>query len=478
MPNEISLKDFSADLVSGVTDETEKKVLLKLADKLDEPLQRLIDKRVAAQVAEAKGARVINDQERKYRNIRHAFSNHGYLPDGRKITYDQVAKADIQRAAAFEQLKATKGQDAAESEFRFSDGTFMWNNPMLIPKLIADVVREPQEIIPMLTGMLTKLRFEGPYQSVMFPAASSAAFGNLDLAEGEPYPEAEMEFGGTVSATMGKCGVMVKFTDETIRFSRWDVMGMHLRAAGTALVRWKEQKASDHIFSQGVTFIDNSDSTARHSTGRNAQWYYNGTLSLHDLLAAYGDALNDGFIPDALVMHPRAWTIFAQDPTMRNWAYAQGGMPWVRHQGEVASVKSWLVNGGTIGSTEPTDPTQLQTTWSPVPAIFPYPLRIIVSPFCPFDSTNSTTDILLCQSSEMGILAVNEDIVTEDWRDPLRDINNVKMRERYAIQVLNNGHAIRVLKNIVIARSYDLDDRLQLSLTGEIPTGEQFPSFA
>jgi hypothetical protein len=478
MPNDLSLKDFSTDLVSGITDEAEKKVLLKLVDKLDEPLQRLIDKRVGDQLAQAKGVRVLSDQERKYRNIKHAFHNSGYLPDGSKVTYEQVANADIKRAADFEAKKASKGKDAAEAEYRFSDGTFMWNNPMLIPKLIADVVREPQEIVPMLTGMLTKIRFEGPYQSVMFPAASSTAFGHLDLAEGDPYPEAEMEFGGTVSATMGKCGVMVKFTDETIRFSRWDVMGMHLRAAGMALARWKEQKASDHIFSQGVTFLDNSDVTARHSTGRNAQWYFNGTLSLHDLLAAYGDALNDGFIPDALIMHPMAWTIFAQDPTMRAWAYAAGGVPWVRPQGEVGTVKSWLVNNGTIGSTEPTDPTQLQTTWAPVPGIFPWPLKIIVSPFVPFDSTNSTTDILLCDSRELGILAVNEEIVTEDWRDPLRDINNVKMRERYAIQVLNNGHSIRVLKNIVIARSYDLDDRLALAITGSVPTGEQFPSFA
>jgi hypothetical protein len=85
--------------------------------------------------------------------------------------------------------------------------------------------------------------------------------------------------------------------------------------------------------------------------------------------------------------------------------------------------------------------------------------------------------MLLADSTEIGILAVNEDVVTEDFRDPLRDINNVKMRERYAIQVLNEGQAIRTFAKIVIARSYDLDDKMSLAITGAVPTGEQFPSF-
>jgi hypothetical protein len=472
MANDMSLKDFQTDLVSGITDEAEKKVMLKLADKLDEPIQRMIDKRVSDTLAKSVNGRVLSDQERKYRNIKHAWNNYGRLPSGEKITYEQVAKADIKRAEDF------KAGILKKEQVQLSDGTFFWDNPMLIPKVIADIVREPLELTPMITPLLTQLRFEGPFQSVMFPAVSSSAYGSLDLTEGDPYPEAEMEFGGTVTATMGKVGVMVKFTDETIRFSQWDVMAMHLRMAGTALVRWKEQKCADHLFSQGETYIDNEDPAARHSTGRNAQFYKNGTLSLQDLLTAYTDMMNDGFVPDVLIMHPMAWTIFAQDPTMRAWAYANGGTPWVRGGGQVGAVKQWLVAEGRVGNTVPHDLGQVATTMSPVPGLFPYPLRIMVSPFVPYDSTDSTCSILMADSTEIGILAVNEGIVTEEFRDPLRDINNVKMRERYAIQVLNEGQAIRTFKKIVIARSYDLDDRLQLALTGTVPTGEQFPSFS
>jgi hypothetical protein len=467
----MSLKDFESDLVSGITDEAEKKVLLKVVNKLDEPLRRIIDKRVTDTLSKSVNGRVLSDQERKLNNIKHVWLNHGRLPNGDKVTYEQVAKADLKRSEDFA-AGTLKPEDV-----RISDGTFFWNNPMLIPKVVADIVREPLEITPQITQLLTPLRFEGPFQSVMFPAVSSSAFGSLDLAEGEPYPEAEMELGGTVTATMGKVGVMVNFTDETIRFSQWDVMAMHLRMAGTALVRWKEQKCADHLFSQGTVYIDNSDPAARHSTGRNAQFYFNGTISTYDLLNAYADMMNDGYVPDILLMHPVAWTIWAQDPTMRAWAFAHGGMPYQRHLGQVGAVRQWLVGEGRVGSTVPHDISQVATTQSNIPGLFPYPLRVVTSPFVPYDATDSTCSMLLADSTEIGILAVNEDVVTEDFRDPLRDINNVKMRERYAIQVLNEGQAIRTFAKIVIARSYDLDDKMSLAITGAVPTGEQFPSF-
>ncbi len=477
MANELSFSDFSSEFVSDITDTKEREVAIQLVNKLDKPFTSYVTRRVADAVdvaladAGLRGRRV-TAHEKSYRNMLTAWKNNGHYPGApKKVSYIDCAQADIKRMKDLEAGKSSK------DDFTFSDGTFMWDNPYLIPKVISDFVREPAEIIPTMTPLMTKIRFDGPHTSVAFPVVSSAAFGPLDLAEGDPYPEATMEFGAQVMATMGKVGVMVKFTDEAIKYNNFDVMGLHLRAAGTALVRWKEQKCADHITEQGETYFDNAEAvsaTNRHTTGRGSDFLFNGTFSLQDLLAMYGDMLNDGFIPNTLLMNPMAWTIFAQDPTMRAWAYAQGGMVWQKHQGEVGSMRSWLVGEGRVGTTEPADPKQLQTTWSPVPGIFPYPLRIVVSPFIPFDSSTSTTTIILCDSSELGILAVNEEISTEEWRDPMRDINNVKLKERYAIQILNNGRSVRQAKNVIIARSYDLDDKLALQITGAIPTGESF----
>ena len=98
------------------------------------------------------------------------------------------------------------------------------------------------------------------------------------------------------------------------------------------------------------------------------------------------------------------------------------------------------------------------TTFAPVPGIFPYPLRIVVSPFVAYDATAGTTTIILCDSNELGILAVNEEAVTEEWRDPLRDINSVKIRERYAVQILNEGKAVRLAKGIYLKRGWNVNE--------------------
>lgn len=475
MAENSNFADFASEMVSGITDTKEREVTLKLVQNLSEPMSNFVQKQVSDAVDKALTdsgvrARAVTPHQRAYRNMYTAFKNDGWFPGApRRVTYQDMANADIAR------VRALEGGKAKIEDFTFSDGAFHWSNPMLLPKVIADVVREPAEIPSVMTGLMTKLRFEGPYTSVMFPAASAAAFGDLDLAEGDPYAEATMEFGGTVTATMGKVGLMIRFTDEAIKYSQWDVMGMHLRAANTALARHKEQKCANHITTQGEVYFNNGDSTARHTTGRNSALVYNGTFTLNDLLAMYGDMINDGFVPDTLLMNPMAWTIFAQDPLMRNWAYASGGgMPWRAHQGDVGTMKSWLGQGGAIGSTEVTDPKQMQTTMTPVPGIFPYPLRIIVSPFIPFKASTSTTTITLCSASELGILAVNEEPVTEEFRDPLRDINSLKIRERYAIQILNEGKAIRQAKNVIIARSYDVDDKIHLQITGALPTGESW----
>lgn len=471
MADSLNFSDLAQEYVSQITDTKEREVTLKLVNSLNEPVSKFVDRKVTEGVEKAMAdsglkARKVSAHERAYRNMAHAWRNDGWFPGApRRLTYADCARADLERTRAIDSGKATA------EDFSFSDGAFYWANPMLIPKVIQDIVREPAEIIPTMTPLMRKLRFEGPYTSVMFPVASSAAFGNLDLAEGDPYPEATMEFGGTVTATMGKSGVMCRFSDEAIKYSQWDVMAMHLRAAGTALVRWKEQKCADHITNQGETYFDNGDATALHTTGRNSALVYNGTFTMYDLLTMYGDMINDGFIPNTLLMNPIAWTIFAQDPMMRNWAFANGGMPWQRHQGQVGQMASWLGQGGAIGSTEVTDPKQLQTTFTPVPGIFPYPLQIVVSPFIPFKSSTNTTNIILCDSNELGILAVNEEPTTEEWRDPMRDINSVKIRERYSIQILNEGKAIRQAKNVIIARSYDVEDKINLQLTGSLPTG-------
>lgn len=453
------LSDNLRDALSAVTSTKDSDVLVKLSDALDQEIETRVEKRLS----DISGYRPVSDQHRKFLNLRSAWRENGLLPTGARVSIQEMIKADKQR------LAAASTMDKPEEKFGFSDGAFYWDNPQLIPRVIADVVREPLPEVLTISPLFKDIRMTGPGTSVVFPAVSALHAGDLEIAEGGLYPEGNLEWAGTVTAAIGKHGIAVRFTEEAIKYSQYDIMGLHLRGAGTALARHRETLAWRNM-AQGSIFTNNGDVAARKTTGRDIDGVFNGTFSLYDLLAAYGDMLNQGFIPDVLIMHPMAWTIFAEDPSMRAFAYAQGGMLAQRYQGEVAMARQWS-NGQLNNNTLVTDPKQVQTTYAPVPGIFPYPLRIIVSPFVDFDATKNTTTIILADSNEIGIRVVFEDITTDEYKDPERDIYRVKLKERYGFATMNQGLAVRQFKKVVIARSYNLDEKLEWLRTGTVPTG-------
>ena len=56
--------------------------------------------------------------------------------------------------------------------------------------------------------------------------------------------------------------------------------------------------------------------------------------------------------------------------------------------------------------------------------------------------------------TEVGVIVQKENLSTENWTDPERDLRNLKCKERYGIGILNNGKAITVAKNLSVAPSY------------------------
>jgi hypothetical protein len=474
----MSSKSFTDSLIEGVVsdvhDEAEKKVLVRLAKKLGEQVESRLEDTVSSRVTDELAkrgltARQVRPVDQKFRNMLAAFRNNGVLADvpGTRLTIKDMLERDVER------LADSKRSDADPKRYKYedytaSDGAFMWDQPVLLPRVISTVVREPMEPIQVLGQFFQRVRMENPMTKIEFPAISAANFGDLDVGEGDRYNEGSFEFASTVVANIGKCGVKVRLTEEMIRWSLFDVMAMHLRAAGAALARWKEQKMSTALLASGTTIFNNVGGTM--TSGRDSALLFNGTFSLKDLHDMYAAAVNDGFRPDTILINPMAWTIFAMDPTMRNWAYEQGpARIWQRVQGEVAAIRQWMA--GMNGSTKVDDPQQIASTFTPVPELFPYPLKLVVSPYLAYDPVNNTTDIGLVDSREVGVLTVAEEPTTTRWNDPERDIEQVKIRERYAVNILNEGRAVRWAKNVVIARSWDADDRIQLNIDGPLPTG-------
>jgi FtsZ-binding cell division protein ZapB len=345
---------------------------------------------------------------------------------------------------------------------------FSTDHPLLIPRVVSEIAKEAIEPNIVLTPMLQRINYTYGTQ-LTFPAWGAMAAG--DVAEGAEYPEKSLDFAGQVVATIGKSGIAVKFSEEMIRYSLYDVMSAHLRAAGRAMVRWKEQKVATMILANAGstnTLIDNTSASYPSSTGRNGSGQYNGTITLNDFFRAYATMINRGFVPDTLIMNPFAWQIFADEGLQRLFGFQNGLPMWNMRQGNVGNAPQWG-NGssmnGLLQNTTVTSPQNVATTYTNMPGIFPYAFRIVVSPYMPYDSVQNVTDMILCDSSQLGVLVVDEEVTTEEWNDPARDIMKIKFRERYGLGSVNNGQGSGLIKGINLAKNFDFGNNISVNFT-------------
>lgn len=385
-----------------------------------------------------------------------------------------MADLEIKDAKQFEYLWKNNGKLDNGERIKLEDALSVPNAPMLMPKVISNIVKEAQE--PLLVGTSLLQRINYSYgQTITFPAVG--ALVAADIAEGMEYPERSLQMGGaTVTANIGKSGVAVKITEEMIRYSQFDVIGMHLRAAGRALARHKEVKIFNHIRSLGVPVFDNINPTKSLNgvtTGRNLQGAPNGSVTMDDMFDAYAQVIAQGFFPDTLLMHPLTWVMFVKDATLRAFVLANGGgsyfaswtgnpagrAPWDNSsQGGlgVSSGQNILPGQTATGGAAPHGGTptaaggygETINSAPTLPGYFNVPFRVIVSPFMPYDPRRKLTDIYMFDSRELGVLIVDEDVMTDEFDDPRVDIRKIKLRERYGIGILNEGKAIATLKNV------------------------------
>jgi len=371
---------------------------------------------------------------------------------------------EIKDASQFEYLWKNNGSLQSGERVKLNDALSVPNAPMLMPKVISNIVKEAAE--PLLVGSSLLQRINYSYgQTITFPAVG--ALVAADIAEGQEYPERSLQMGGsTVTATIGKSGVAVKVTDEMVRYSQFDVIGMHLRAAGRALARHKEVKIFNFIRSMGVTCFDNvtpASSLKGVTTGRDIAGAGNGSVTMDDIFDAYAQVITQGFTPNTLLMHPLTWTMFVKDATLRSFVLGNNGGNWFAgHSGNPAGQAPWggglgvsggqdITPGGNAAGATASPLSAYPQTLNSAPQLPGYmniPFRIIVSPFVPYDPRRKLTDIYMFDSAELGVLIVDEEVTTEEFDDPRVDIRKIKLRERYGIGILNEGKAIATLKNV------------------------------
>jgi hypothetical protein len=353
---------------------------------------------------------------------------------------------------------------------KLTDAISVPNAPLLLPKVMSNIVREAQEPLLIGTSLLQRMNYSYG-QTITFPAVG--ALVAADIAEGQEYPEQQLSQGGaTVTASIGKSGLAVKITEEMMRYSQFDLIGMHLRAAGFALARHKEVKIFNMIRRLGVKVFDNVtplQSVKGVTTGRSMDGSANGSVTMDDIFDTFAQIMTQGFMPDTLIMHPLMWVAFVKDPVLRAFALMSGGgtffANWTGNVNQqyaanasqggvgIGAGQNVIAPGDRAGVATPSSLSEFSQVMNSAPQLPSYlgmSFKIIVSPFVPLDPKSRLSDIYMCDSRQLGVLIVDEEVTTEEFNDPRVDIKKVKLRERYGLQVLNEGQAIGVIKNVRI----------------------------
>lgn len=309
--------------------------------------------------------------------------------------------------------------------------------PMLFPKVISRTLREAAEPQLLVTPLLSTVRL-GKGRSLEFPAVN--AIQAAEIPEGQEYPEQALVFAPQIEGKVSKKGVKVVFTEEVIQDSLWDIVGLHVRAAGRAMARLKEQIALGRFAEAATVVYDNDDAGVDDTTGRGIDGAFNETIVWDDVVDMAAVLMAENHIPTDFIIHPLMWSLFLKDSI-----FHAGGSNYAGAWNYGVSSKDGVAN-----------------------STAPLGLNVLVSPFVSFtaktESSPAKSDVFLIDRNEVGVLLVKDDLSTDEWNDPTRDIRSLKMKERYDIVMLGDGEGITVAKNVALTRNYEVNVTNEVTL--------------
>jgi hypothetical protein len=330
---------------------------------------------------------------------------------------------------AWESVLAEDGRIDEETRITVKEAFASPDAPILFPKVISRTLKEAAEPTFLISPLLSTVRL-GKGRSLEFPAVN--AIQAAEIPEGQEYPEQALAFAKQVEGKVSKKGVKVAFTEEVVVDSLWDIVGMHVRAAGRAMARLKEQIALSR-FKDAATIVFDNAGAAPDTTGRGIDGVANGTMTWEDVVDMAAVLMAENHIVTDFILHPLMWSVF------------------------VRSSQTALGTGGMVAASNMPAPRSPQGTLN---STSPMGLNVLVSPFVSFTakvgSTPAKSDVFLIDRNEVGVLLVKDDMSTDEWNDPTRDIRALKMKERYDIITLGDGEGITVAKNVNLARNYEV----------------------
>jgi hypothetical protein len=204
------------------------------------------------------------------------------------------------------------------------------------------------------------------------------------------------------------------------------------------MARLKEEKIFIQFSKHGHIVFDN-DIRQKYpeagTTGCDIDGNFNNTMSTEDLIDLFIAVMANGFTPSDIIMHPLTWSVFFKNDLISSLSYAALG-------------------GSQI--------TNLQINPEQVQGRIPFAININFTPFAPFNFETKKFDMYVVDRNNIGILLVKDPLSTEQFDDPTRDIQTIKVKERYGIGILNEGKAVATARNLAFAKSYPQPDRMKI----------------
>ena len=353
-------------------------------------------------------------------------------------------------------------------KFTIQDALTTPNGPQALGKMYTEIVQQVIEAESLGLRLVRKIRHDDIVgESTSFKWIGAGNIPNVERAESGEYPEFSIQMGksATVRAQFLQRGLVVKITQEDIKYSRWDIIREHITQASLALSRAKEKLIFSVFEQAGVVIFDNTDTTSTKSikgvaNGRDRFGNKNGALTYEDLVDMVATMNSNGYNPNVVLVHPLSLPAFQKDPMLRHMGFVTGNPQAFLNSSKTApnayangTVNTWrnqqraaTGNGQLLDEVEQ---SLLSTTTPDLPSFHPLSgMTVIASNLVPFDAAAKTTSIILLDTSATAILNEQTPLTVDSWDEYSREIVAVRIKESYSVDVIDEGRGIAVAKNI------------------------------
>lgn len=389
----------------------------------------------------------------KLRQAAVAQQKEGKIPDVKPETFDMMEKMVRNMAGDY-----SKGRTSIRETITSTDTV------SLIPKVIEGQLREAAEPEYLATRFMSTIHVDGGNNSAVYVVPVIGEMVASEVSEDGRYPESSLDQTTLeerkLEVRVKKIGLKVRITEEAISDSSWDVLGINVRKMGQAMARYKEEWCFNEFSNHGTVVFDNNLRTQMPEAGtrgRAADGTFNDTMSVEDFLDLVLAMMANDMNPTDVIMHPLAWVVFAQNQMIGN------GMTYGAFGG--SQVHPWGATQGTpgfAGLAAEEGPQKFLLTPDQVQNRLPMPIAVSFSPFVHFDKRDKKFDMYVLDRSNVGVIVEKEGLSTDKWTDPERDLQLLKVKERYGVGILNNGRGITVARNIAVAPTYPVPPTVKI----------------